>query len=96
MQTNSEVRSSASGTGATDYFVAGAKRDGGSSGAGQVLSTLGNRTDGRLQVQFSRMDFDFFVDRDGTKSGGGMPGVSEPQLAALLRDKVRAYRAGEP
>ena len=58
LQANSKVRSGAAGAGATYNLVSSAQGNGGSGGAGQLLGTLGDGADGRLEFKFRRVDLD--------------------------------------
>ena len=83
LEANAEIGSGASSAGAANDFVPGAKRDGGSGGAGQVLGAFGDGADGGLEIEFRRVNFDFFGYGDGLESRGGMSGIGDSKLAAL-------------
>jgi len=47
-----------------------------------MLGAFGDRTNGGLKIQFRGMNVDFFSGTYGAKSGDGMGGVGNAELAA--------------
>jgi len=83
LQTDSEVGSGSSGTGAADNFVAGAQGDGRSGGAGEMLSAFGDGADCGFKVKLRGVNFGFVADGDCPETRYGMGGVGHAKLATL-------------
>src|SRR5262249_50073518 len=68
LQAHTEIRRGAPGACTADNLVAGLQGDSSSRGTGKVLRSLSDRTDCRLQVEFSGVNLGFVRQGYGAKS----------------------------
>src|SRR5579885_3503077 len=82
LQADAKIWRCTTGPCATNNFVPGTQRNRGPSGPGEVLRTLGNCADSRLQIQFGRMNLNFLSRRNRAESRDWMCRVGNTKLSS--------------